>query len=328
MPAGNNPRPAFPPTSENTIVDYFTAVRTFVRVVETGSFAKAADSLEFPRNTVTKLIQWLEAHLRVKLLNRTTRKVSTTNDGAVYFDRMVRLLEEWHEVESDLSSGQRKPQGRLRVDMGATMASLLVIPALGGFRDRYPDMQLDIGVSDRPLDLVSERIDCVIRTGEIKDPALVARHVGNLPFVTCAAPEYIAAHGTPAHPQELEQGHNLVRYFYAGSTRQLPFVLESAEEKINVKGRHFVAVNDSNALLAAALAGLGVVSGPAFILQPRIDSGELVGILPGWSAPAVPVYVVFPANRHMNTRTRVFVDWLVELFKHSSHTLPPRTHAG
>lgn len=305
-------------------MDYFTAVRTFVRVVETGSFAKAADSLEFPRNTVTKLVQSLEAHLRVKLLHRTTRKVSTTSDGALYFERMVRLLEDWHEVESDLSSGQKKPYGRLRVDMGAGMASQLVIPALPDFRRRYPDMQLDIGVSDRPLDLVSERIDCVIRAGEIKDPALIARHLGDMEFVLCAAPDYLAAHPAPRDPHELQNDHTLVRYFYAGSTRQLPFVLESLEEKISIQGKYFVSVNESNALLAAALAGLGVVAGPAFMLQPRIDSGELVALLPAWSPPAVPLHVVYPANRHMNTRTRVFVDWIMELSRNHRHIRPPR----
>lgn len=305
-------------------MDYFTAVRTFVRVVETGSFAKAADSLELPRNTVTKLVQWLEAHLRVKLLHRTTRKVSTTNDGALYFDRMANLLEEWHEVESELSSGQKKPHGRLRVDMGASMASQLVIPKLADFRRRYPDMQLDIGVSDRPLDLVSDRIDCVIRAGEIKDPSLIARHLGDLKFVLCAAPGYLAGHPTPSHPDDLEDGHSMVRYFYAGSTRQLPLLLASQGESVSVKGSYFISVNESNALLAAALAGLGIVAGPAFMLQPRIDSGELTPLLPDWSPPAVPLHVVYPANRHMNTRTRVFVDWMMELSQNNPHILPPR----
>nr|WP_315402202.1 LysR family transcriptional regulator [uncultured Duganella sp.] len=305
-------------------MDYFTAVRTFVRVVETGSFAKAADSMELPRNTVTKLVQWLEAHLRVKLLHRTTRKVSTTNDGALYFERMARLLEEWHEVESELSSGQKRPHGRLRVDMGAGMASQLVIPALPDFRQRYPDMQLDVGVSDRPLDLVSDRIDCVIRAGEVKDPALVARHLGDLRFVLCAAPAYLANCPAPAHPDELEDGHTLVRYFYAGSTRQLPFLLASQDESISIKGNYFISVNESNALLAAAVAGLGIVAGPAFMLQPRIDSGELVALLPAWSPPTVPLHAVYPANRHMNTRTRVFVDWMMELGRNNPHILPPR----
>jgi len=306
-------------------VDYFTAVRAFVRVVETGSFSKAADSLELPRNTVTKLVQSLEAHLRIKLLHRTTRKVSTTNDGTLYFERMVRLLEDWYEAESELSSGQQKPHGRLRVDMGAGMASQLIIPALADFSERYAEIQLDIGVSDRPLDLVSERIDCVIRAGEIKDPSLVARHVGDMSFVICAAPSYLSKHGTPQTPQDLSDNHTLVRYFYSGSTRQLPFILASDAANINVEGRYFVSVNESNALLAAALAGLGVAAGPAFMLVPKVESGELVALLPSWSPPAVPLHVVFPANRHMNVRTRAFVDWMIDLCRKSRHILPPRT---
>jgi LysR family transcriptional regulator, regulator for bpeEF and oprC len=306
-------------------VDYLTAVRTFVRVVEAGSFSKAADSLELPRNTVTKLVQSLEAHLRVKLLNRTTRQVSTTSDGEIYFDRMVRLLEDWYEAESELSSGQQNPHGRLRVDMGAGMASQLIIPALADFRERYPEIQLDIGVSDRPLDLVSERIDCVIRAGDIKDPSLIARHMGDMPFVICAAPSYLAMHGTPQVPQDLSTSHTMVRYFYSGSTRQLPFILTSDAGTVSVEGKYFVSVNESNALLAAAVAGLGVTAGPAFMLQPKVESGELMAILPSWSPPAVPLHVVFPANRHMNVRTRVFVDWMIDLCRNSRHILPPRT---
>jgi len=309
-------------------VDYLTAVRAFVRVVEAGSFSKAADSLELPRNTVTKLVQSLEAHLRVKLLNRTTRQVSTTSDGAIYFDRMVRLLEDWYEAESELSSGQQHPHGRLRLDMGAGMASQLIIPALADFRGRYPEIQLDIGVSDRPLDLVSERIDCVIRAGEIKDPSLIARHVGDMPFVICAAPSYLATHGAPQNPEDLNDNHTLIRYFYSGSTRQLPFILASEAGKVSVEGKYFVSVNESNALLAAAVAGLGVAAGPAFMLQPRVESGDLVALLPSWSPPPVPLHVVFPANRHMNVRTRVFVDWMIDLCRNSRHILPPTADAA
>lgn len=146
------------------------AVRVFLQVVEAGSFVKAAQTLDLPRNTVTKHLQSLEAHLRVKLLNRTTRRISLTNDGTAYYERMVRVLDQWQEAESDLMSAQARPHGRLRVDMGSTMATMLVLPALAEFQARYPELQLDIGVSDRPVDLLGDRVDCVIRGGRLPIP--------------------------------------------------------------------------------------------------------------------------------------------------------------
>jgi len=162
-------------------MDYYTAVRAFIRVVEGGSFTKASTGLDLPRNTVTKLVQALEAHLQVKLLNRTTRRVSLTNDGAAYYERMSRIMDEWQEAESDLAMSQSRPRGRIRVDVAALLATHLVIPALPTFYERYPDIQLDLGVSDKPSDLVSDRIDCVLRAGKVTDPSLIAVNAGQEP---------------------------------------------------------------------------------------------------------------------------------------------------
>ncbi|WP_338759018.1 LysR substrate-binding domain-containing protein [Massilia sp. METH4] len=304
-------------------MDNLTAVRTFLRVVETGSFARAADTLQLPRNTVTKLVQQLEAHLRIKLLNRTTRRVSPTSDGTAYYERMARLLEEWDEVEDELARARSHPRGRLRVDMGTTIASLLLIPSLAEFHARYPDVQIDIGASDRPVDLVGERVDCVIRAGAVTDPSLIARQLGSLPQAACASPAYLAAHGAPAHPTDLEDGHTLIRYVFAGSNRPQPLVLARDGETVEVKGRHFVSVNESGALLSAALAGLGIMHAPAFISGRHVDSGALVPVLDGWRGPDVPIYIVYPANRHLSARVRVFVEWMIELFRASPYTLPP-----
>jgi LysR family transcriptional regulator for bpeEF and oprC len=301
-------------------MDYFTAVRAFIRVVETGSFIKASDSLHLPRNTVTKLVQSLEAHLRIKLLNRTTRRVSPTNDGAAYYARMSRLVEEWQEVESELASAQSRPRGKLRVDMGSAMATQLVIPALPAFQARYPDLQLDIGVSDRPVDLIGDRVDCVVRGGTPSDPSLIARHIGDLPFVLCATEEYLARHGVPTHPDALEQGHKLVRYFFAGTGRQLPIELRSGTQQVTVGGNYYVSVNDANAALAAGLAGLGVLHTLAFVAQPYIEQGRLTPILEEWSAAPVPVSIIYSPNRHLSTRVRVFVDWMIELFEANPRT--------
>ena len=296
-------------------MDYFTAVKAFIQVVQAGSFVKAAQTLNLPRNTVTKHIQSLESHLRVKLLNRTTRRISLTNDGTAYYERMVRVVDQWLEAESDLASAQARPHGRLRVDMGSTMATMLVLPALPDFQKRYPELQLDIGVSDRPVDLLGDRVDCVIRGGTLNDPSLIARRLGSLPFVTCATPDYLARHGTPLQPSDLEQGHQMVRYFFAGTHRRLPVEYVNAGERITVDADYYVAVNDSNALLAAALAGMGVVQTLMFMAEPHLKSGAMVQVLEDWSLEPNPIYIVYSPNRHLSARVRVFVEWLVELFE-------------
>ena len=296
-------------------VDYFNAVKAFLQVVEAGSFVKAAQALNLPRNTVTKHIQSLESHLRIKLLNRTTRRISLTNDGTAYYERMVRVVNQWLEAESDLASAQARPHGRLRVDMGSTMATMLVLPALPDFQRRYPELQLDIGVSDRPVDLLGDRVDCVIRGGALNDPSLIARRLGSLKFVTCATPGYLATHGTPLHPRDLETNHQMVRYFFAGTNRRLPVEFVKGDERIMVDASYFVSVNDSNALLAAALAGMGVLQTLMFMAEPHFKSGALVQLLEDWTLEPNPIYIVYSPNRHLSARVRVFVEWLVELFE-------------
>ncbi len=307
-------------------MDYFLAVQAFVRIVETGSFVKAAAMIELHPNAITKLIQSLESHLRVRLLNRTTRRVSLTNDGVVYYERMAGVLDKWLEAESDLAVAQANPKGKLRVDMGTTMASLLVIPALSQFHARYPEVQLDIGVSDRTVDLASDSVDCVIRGGELPDSSLVARYLGALPFVTCATPAYLAAHPRIDHPSQLEDGHSLVRYFYANTGRQSPMEFTKADEHVLVRGHYSVAVNDSNAHLAAALAGLGVIQTLTFMAQPHIDAGTLVPILKEWTTKPNSISIVYMPNRHLSVRARTFVNWLVELFQSHPHAVSDGNH--
>ena len=296
-------------------MDYFNAVKAFTQVVEAGSFTRAAQALNLPRNTVTKHIQSLESHLRVKLLNRTTRRISLTNDGTAYYERMVRVVDQWLEAESDMASAQARPHGRLRVDMGATMASMLVLPALPDFQKRWPELQLDIGVSDRMVDLLGDRVDCVIRGGTLNDPSLIARRLGSLPFVTCAAQDYLAAQGSPQHPSELEKDQQMVRYFYASTHRRQPVEFVRGDERLSINANYFVSVNDSNALLAAALAGLGIVKVPMFMAEPHLKSGALIQLLEDWSLEPNPIYIVYSPNRHLSARVRVFVDWMVELFE-------------
>lgn len=299
-------------------MDKFSAMQAFVRVVEAGTFTKAADSMNLPKPTVTRLIQTLETHLQTKLLNRTTRRVTVTADGAAYYDRAVRILGEMDELESSMSRAKANPRGRLRIDVGASVGQMLLIPALPDFHVRYPDIQIDLGVTDRPVDLVGENVDCVLRGGEITDQSLVARRIGEFHLVLAATPAYLKRHGMPRHPSDLEDGqHRVINYFSHRTGRPFPFTFEKGDERIELTGQHIVSVNDSNANLAAGLAGLGIVRTTTFMARPHFDSGALVPLLLDWCADTIPIHVVYPPNRHLSTKLRVFVDWAADLFARS-----------
>lgn len=303
-------------------MDQLHAMRVFNRVVEAGTFTRAAESLSLPKGTVSKVVQQLEARLKVKLLNRTTRRVTVTADGAAYYERTARLLNDLDDIEASMTNAQASPSGRLRVDVGASVARLVIIPALAQFHQRYPDIQLDLGVSDRPVDLIGDNVDCVIRGGELTEPSLVARRVGNVQLITVAAPAYLQAHGTPAHPEDLEGTHTTVNYFSSRTGRPYPHIFEREGELLEIGGRYKVSVNESNAQLAAVLAGLGVAQVAVFAAAPHVERGELVHILPGWTRPPIPLHVVYPPNRHLSAKVRAFVEWVAELF--AAHPLMQR----
>jgi LysR family transcriptional regulator, regulator for bpeEF and oprC len=294
-------------------MDQMTAMRAFSRVVEVGTFTRAAQMLGIPKPTLSKLIRSLEQHLRTKLLNRTTRRVTVTADGAAYYERVVRILADVDDLDGSMTLSQSSPKGRLRIDISASLALLILIPALPRFHARYPDIQIDLGVSDRPVDLVGENVDCVVRGGEITDQSLIARRIAELHFLTCAAPSYLAQHGAPRHPAELERQHTVVGYFNATTAKPYPFEFRRGDEAEQINGRTIVAVNDGNAYLAAGLAGLGIVMAPRFMIAPHLASGALVPVLSDWTVDPVPLYVVYPPNRHLSTRLRIFVDWVAEL---------------
>ena len=299
-------------------MDKLSAMQAFVRVVEAGTFTKAADNLGLPKPTVTRLVQSLEQQLETLLLNRTTRRVTVTPDGAAYYDRAVRLLSEIDELESSMSRAKVNPRGRLRIDAGSTVAQLLLIPALPDFYQRYPNIQIDLGVSDRPVDLISENVDCVLRGGELTDQSLVARRVGEFHLIVCASPEYLKRRGMPRHPTDLEgDDHVVVNHFSHRTGRVFPFTFVKEGERFEITGRHALSVNDSNANLAAGLAGLGVFRTATFVAAPYLASGALQPVLLDWCADTVPIHVVYPPNRHLSAKLRVFVDWVAELFAKS-----------
>lgn len=296
-------------------MDKFAAMQAFVRVVEAGTFTKAADSMALPKPTVTRLIQTLEAHLQTKLLNRTTRRVTVTADGAAYFDRALRILSEMDELEGSMTHAKVNPRGRLRIDVGAAVGRLLLIPALPDFHARYPDIQIDLGVGDRPVDLLSENVDCVLRAGEVTDQSLVARRIGEFHLILAATPGYLKQHGTPRHPRELEDGrHRVVNYFSHRTGRPYPHTFNKGSERIELNVPHVLSVNDSSAELAAGLAGLGIVRTTTFEAHSHFASGELVPLMLDWCTDPIPIFVVYPPNRHLSTKLRVFVDWVADLF--------------
>lgn len=295
-------------------MDRFDAMQAFARVVETGSFTKAAATLHMSKTTVTQLVQQLEARLRVRLLNRTTRKVNVTADGAAYYERVIRLLVDMDDAETSLSSASMTPRGRLRVDVPSPFARMLLIPALPGFFARYPEIQLTLGVSDRIVDIIGENIDCVVRGGEIIDQSLVARHVGDLNIGMYAAPAYLQRFGTPAHPHEIEEGgHSTVGFLWFRTGKSLPYAMRRGEERIETQGRPQLTVDDGNAYLAAGLAGLGMLWLPQYMAKPHLLSGELLPLFEDWHMAPMPMYLAFPPNRHVSAKVRVFIDWVIEL---------------
>ncbi|EDT02248.1 transcriptional regulator, LysR family [Burkholderia ambifaria IOP40-10] len=295
-------------------MDRFDAMRAFVRVVEAGSFTKAAETLHMSKTTVTQLVQQLEARLRVRLLNRTTRRINVTPDGIAYYERVTRLLADMDDVETSLSSASAVPRGRLRVDVPSPFARLILIPALPAFLARYPDIQLDMGVSDRTVDIIGENVDCVVRGGEPNDQSMVARRVADLSLGIVASPGYLALAGTPSHPAELENSHHRIVGFSWGRAGKLyPLVMHRNGETVAVQGRYALAVDDGNAYLAAGVAGLGIMWLPQYMAKAHLERGELVTLFDDWQLDPMPLYIAYPPNRHVSAKLRAFIDWVVEL---------------
>ncbi len=297
-------------------MDRFDAMRAFARVVEAGSFTKAAQTLHMSKTTVTQLIQQLESRLRVRLLHRTTRKLGVTPDGAVYYERVIRLLADMEDAENSLSSAAMTPRGRLRVDVPSPLARLILVPALPAFHARYPDIQIDMGVSDREVDLIGDNVDCVLRGGQITDQSLIARHVGDLQISVYVAPSYVERLGAPAHPRELQNTDHCIVGFLSSRTSKIdPLVLCSENERIEITGNYVLAVDDGNACLEAGLVGLGVIALPNYMAAAHQAVGALIPLFTQWRISPMPLYLAFPPNRHVNAKLRVFIDWIVELME-------------
>jgi LysR family transcriptional regulator for bpeEF and oprC len=287
-------------------------MEVFVQVVDAGGFTRASETLQLPKATVSTLVAGLESALSVKLLHRTTRHVSVTADGAAYYERCLRILADVKDAEESLSRTRLSPSGRLRVDAPTGLANEILVPALPSFFEQYPDIQLELGCSDRPVDLIEEGVDCAVRGGQLADSTLIARRVGVLNFVTCAAPSYLERFGTPAHPRDLER-HRCVNYFSSKTGKIYNWDYSRDGERIEMALPGVVALNDSNAYLQAGLAGLGIIMMTDVQLGSHGADGRLVRVLEDWVTDPLPIHVVYPQNRHLSAKVRVFVEWVADL---------------
>jgi DNA-binding transcriptional LysR family regulator len=293
-------------------MDRFDAMRVFTRVVERRSFTGAADDLNLSRSSVTDAVKQVEARLGVRLLQRTTRHVSPTLDGEAYYRRCLTILADIEDAESAFAGAQ--PRGLLRVDVHGTLARHFVLPNLPAFLQTYPGIELTMSEGDRLVDLVREGIDCVLRVGVPADNDMIARRVSLLEEVTLASPAYLAAHGMPDHPENLQNGHRMVGFRSGVPGRLLPleFAVAGRRREITLPAR--VSVTAAESYFAAAKLGLGLVQLPLYHAEAALKSGELVEVLAAFPPGSTPVCVLYPPNRQLSLRVRVFIDWLVTVF--------------
>lgn len=294
-------------------MDRLDALKLFTRIVETGSFSRAADTLDVPRASATHAIKQLETRLGARLLERTTRQVKPTSDGAAFYERCVLVLSELDDAEASLRHVATNPRGLLRVDMHGNHATQIVLPRIDAFHRRYPEIELVVSSGDRLVDLVREGVDCVVRGGRPHDASLVARRLAMMPQVICASPAYLAEHGTPAHPDALP-AHRAVRFFSSSGGVDYPFSLVVDGEVRDYDVGGWISVNDAENYVVAAERGCGLVQLPRFHVEPALRDGRLVEVLGAWRSPDMPLTALYPYRRQLSPRVRVFVDWLREVY--------------
>ena len=301
-------------------MDLFHSMKTFVAVVECGSFSRAADVLSTTRPAVTNAVKSLEDSLGVRLLHRTTRRTSLTAEGSTYYDRVSQILSDVAEATALLGgpAGASKVQGKLRIDLPVVLARPLIIPALKQFADQHPEIELVLGVSDNPADLVAEGIDCVVRIGDLADTSAVGKQIGRIAMVTCGAPAYFEQHGIPYSVDDL-QAHQAVGFFSGRTRRMMDWHFLLDEQDSIVKMKASILVNDSDAFIACARAGFGLIQVPGLVVAEHLELGLLQAVLPELQVPARPVSVLYPTKRHVAPQVRAFVDWITELLSSSDN---------
>ncbi|MEH2920471.1 LysR family transcriptional regulator [Samsonia erythrinae] len=296
-------------------MDHIQAMRVFVRIVELGSFSRAAERLTLPRATVSNTIKQLEARMGVRLLQRTTRQVKITDEGRLYYERCLQLLAEIEEIDTLFTQQKQQPVGKVRVDMPHSLARDIVVPALGEFYARYPQVTLMLSANDAAINVLREGVDCVLRAWMTDDETLATRHLPSMSQVTCASADYLARYGVP-HSLDALSGHQMVGYFSLRTEYLYPLEFMVGDECVTRMLPGALQVNGTDAFIAGARAGLGIIQAPRRSLRPYLESGELVEILSDMPPPAMPLYVMYTPGRFLAPRIRVFIEWLDELFTH------------
>lgn len=287
-------------------------MRVFCTVIEAGGFAAAADRMGLSTSAVSRHVAQLEAHLSVRLLNRTTRRMSPTEEGFAYFERCTQLLADLDETEASVSGEARHPRGRLRLTAPIALATLRLAPAFAAFSQAYPEISLDIVLSDNVADFAEEGLDLAIRVGRVGSENLVARHLGETALLTAASPAYLARVGTPLRLEDLGR-HACLTYAYSATGNQWQFEGPDGEPVgVRIGGQ----INANNGMLLAEMAvgGSGIVYGPCFILQPLIERGLLVRLLPDQGTRRLPIHAVYPTRRHLSAKVQAMTCFLGEWF--------------
>lgn len=293
-------------------MDRWLAMEAFVRVVESGTFVAAAERLGLSTSSLSRLVGDLEQHLGARLLNRTTRRLSLTETGQVYYERCVTLLADLAEAEALAGQSAAEPRGTIRLTCSYTMAEQRVAAAIATFSERYAEVKFELVVSDRIVDLVEEGFDLAVRVGAVGSDRLVARRLGAMRLVVCAAPGYLQRHGTPRTPDDLVR-HNALTYAYSSAPRVWQFTdALGKEHQARVSGS--LHSNSGDALRAAAVEGLGIIYEPDFLLGDALRTGKLVTLLPGYEGTGGDIWAVYPSRRHLSLKVRLFVDHIAKLF--------------
>ena len=297
------------------------AMHIFIRVAELGSFTRAADSLGIPKASASNAVQQLEANLGARLLHRTTRKVQMTHDGQAFYERSKDLLTDVDELQSMFQHGEQSLRGRLRVDMSSGVARIFVLPRLAEFTRAHPLIELELSSTDRLVDLVREGFDCVLRVGPRVDSSLIARTLGVFRIINCASPAYLERHGTPRTLDDLAK-HQLIHYVSTLGARSPGWEYPDGPGYASLPMAGGITVNNSDCYTAACIAGLGLIQAPAAGLQPLIDAGQLVEVMPDSLAEPMPVSLLYANRRNLPRRVQAFMRWITQVLQPHLQPLP------
>lgn len=290
-------------------MDTLDAMRVFVAVAERNGFSAAAEALGISTAAVTRQVAALEKRLSTRLLNRTTRRVSPTSAGAAYYQRCVQLLAEFDDMEAAIGAQALQPSGLLRITAPVSWGVARLAPLLAGFRERCPQVQLDLSLSDRQVDIVEEGFDLAIRITREPAPALIARPLAQAQVRLCAAPAYLAAHGVPQHPRDLTAHQCLAYSYWAGGNA---WQLQGPEGEVAVAVAGALRANNGDVLREAAIGGLGIVAQPDFLVDEALADGRLVPVLPAWRIAPVGIHAVYASRSHLAPKVRSFIDHLLQ----------------